>query len=190
MAGPIIVNLPNIGDVIFEKSHKAKYVNISVRPFKGIRVAVPASLSMDRAKKIAESKTDWMKAQLTHSRRLEREHNEFLRHEAPINKDHARKKIVDRLKELSEKHQIPFNKVFIRTQKTRWGSCSARKNISLNINIARLPEKLMDYVILHELAHIRHSNHSKSYWQELNRMTGNAKTLDKELDKYRLILIR
>lgn len=189
MANPIVINLANIGEVMFERSNKAKYVNISARPFKGIRVAVPSGVSMERARKIAETKSGWMKAQLYNNKRLEREYNEFIRHETPMNKDEAKKKIVSRLKELSKKHDIPFNKVFIRTQKTRWGSCSSKKNISLNINIARLPGKLMDYVILHELVHIRHSNHGKKYWQELDRIVGDAKSLDKRLDEYRLLLV-
>lgn len=47
----------------------------------------------------------------------------------------------------------------------------------------------MDYVILHELVHIRHSNHGKKYWQELDRIVGDAKSLDKRLDEYRLLLV-
>jgi predicted metal-dependent hydrolase len=189
MANLTVIKLANIGEVMFERSNKAKYVNISVRPFKGIRVAVPSGVSIEKARKIAETKSGWMKTQLYNNKRMEREHNEFIRREAPMNREDAKKKIINRLKELSKRHNIQYNKVFIRTQKTRWGSCSAKKNISLNINIARLPGKLMDYVILHELVHIRHSNHGKKYWQELNSIIGNAKTLDKQLDNYRLLLV-
>jgi predicted metal-dependent hydrolase len=107
----------------------------------------------------------------------------------PINRADAKKKIIRRLNELSMAHDIPFNKVFVRNQKTRWGSCSARKNISLNIKITRLPDDLMDYVIVHELVHIRHHNHSKSYWRELGRIVGNAKELDEQLDQHRFLLL-
>ncbi|MHC4325449.1 MAG: M48 metallopeptidase family protein, partial [Planctomycetota bacterium] len=66
-------------------------------------------------------------------------------------------------------------------------SCSAKNNISLNINLARLPDELRDYVILHELVHTRIKNHSKKFWAELDKVIGGgAKELSKKLRKYRL----
>jgi predicted metal-dependent hydrolase len=91
-------------------------------------------------------------------------------------------------------HNFKYNKVSIRNQKTKWGSCSAKNNISLNINLVRLPDELRDYVILHELVHTRFKNHSKEFWAELNKFVGDsstnssrkAKELSKRLKKYRL----
>ncbi|MFC2051983.1 M48 family metallopeptidase [Chloroflexota bacterium] len=77
-----------------------------------------------------------------------------------------------------------FNRVFIRSQKTRWGSCSKNNNISLNVKLVLLPEDLVDYVILHELVHTRIHNHSKSFWEELDRHTGNSKAFASRLRKY------
>ncbi|MHC5088067.1 MAG: M48 metallopeptidase family protein, partial [Planctomycetota bacterium] len=69
-----------------------------------------------------------------------------------------------------------------RCQKTKWGSCSNQNNISLNINIAFLPEHLQDYILLHELCHIRHMNHSKAFWAQLDEYCGGkAKEYAKEL---------
>ena len=113
MANSIIITLTDIGEVTFERSNKAKYVNISIRPFNGIRVAVPTGVSMESARRIAETKSGWMKAQLYNNKSLEREYNEFIRHEAPMDNYDAKTKIVNRLKELSKKHKIPYNKVFI-----------------------------------------------------------------------------
>lgn len=56
------------------------------------------------------------------------------------------------------------NKLSVRKTKTRWGSCSSKGNISINQNIARYPIKAMDYVMLHELCHLKHMNHSKEFW--------------------------
>ena len=66
---------------------------------------------------------------------------------------------------------------------TRWGSCSAKNNISLNILIAQLPKELQDYIILHELLHTRIKNHSKIFWTELDILIGNAKRIDSILKK-------
>ena len=71
--------------------------------------------------------------------------------------------------------------------KTRWGSCTAKNNINLNMLMTYLPKKIQDYVILHELLHTRIKNHSKGFWLELDRFTGNAKGSQKELkEKYTL----
>ena len=65
--------------------------------------------------------------------------------------------------------------------KSRWGSCSAKNNISLNILMSHLPKRLQDYIIIHELVHTLIKNHSENYWTFLDKVTGNAKGLHKEL---------
>jgi hypothetical protein len=104
-----------------------------------------------------------------------------------ISKAKARTALIGRLDELAELHDFRFNKVSIRNQKTKWGSCSARNNISLNMNLARLPAELTDYVILHELVHTRIKNHSKEFWGELDvYVGGRAKEFRRILRTYRL----
>jgi len=88
---------------------------------------------------------------------------------------------------LAEEYGFEYNKVFVKNQKTRWGSCSERNNINLNIALAGLTDELRDYVLLHELLHTRIKNHSKKYWSELDKRLGRrAKDLDKQLRKHRL----
>jgi len=189
MANPKTMTISGIGEVTFVRSRKAKYVNISVRPFNSIRVAVPFGVPIAVAKEIAEIKSGWIKNQILKMEKTELEYYDLIQNQEPINITDAKNKIISRTNELSRKHNIPFNKIFIRHQKTLWGSCSLKKNISLNIKIAGLPDNLMEYIILHELVHIRHHNHSKKYWQELERIVGNARSLDKHLDNYRHLLI-
>ena len=98
-----------------------------------------------------------------------------------IDKEKAKKKLTDRLHYLTEKHGFTYNKVIIRNQKTRWGSCSSKNNISLNMKLVLLPDELMDYVILHELVHTRIPNHSKEFWAELDNYVGNARVIAKRL---------
>jgi predicted metal-dependent hydrolase len=98
--------------------------------------------------------------------------------------------ILARLEELAGIHSISYNKVFIKNQKTRWGSCSAKKNLNFNYKIALLPKHLMDYVLLHELVHIKHLNHSRQFWDELNRLTvDDAASLDKQLKEFSALLV-
>ncbi len=102
---------------------------------------------------------------------------EALRIEA---KTHLPKKV----EAFAEKFHLSYNRVFIKNLKTRWGSCSNRNNINLNLHLMRLPDKLIDYVILHELAHTVEPNHGKGFWNFLETMTKDAKKIDKELKLY------
>jgi len=105
--------------------------------------------------------------------------------EAALRKE-AKMHLPERLGEMASLHGLSFNKVFIKNNKTRWGSCSSKNNINLSLHLMRLPLHLSDYVILHELTHTVHRNHSKQFWMHLDKLTGDAKRLDKELSQYRL----
>jgi predicted metal-dependent hydrolase len=74
--------------------------------------------------------------------------------------------------------------VSVRSQRTRWGSCSRNGNISLNLRLVLLPEDLADYVILHELVHTRIPNHGRGFWEELGRHVGNGKAFASRLREY------
>lgn len=84
----------------------------------------------------------------------------------------------------AEQHGFKYNRISIKNAKTRWGSCSARKNINLNLHLMRLPQYLINYVILHELAHTVELNHSQRFWNLLEKICPNSLTLDTELNKY------
>ena len=103
-----------------------------------------------------------------------------------VKKEEAKGKLTGRLEHLARKHGFTYNRVFIRNQKTRWGSCSSQNNIGLNMQTFRLPEELMDYVILHELVHTRVKNHSIDFWAELDTWVVDGKRLASRLRQYRL----
>jgi predicted metal-dependent hydrolase len=90
-----------------------------------------------------------------------------------------------RLYMLSVKHDLPYGSVKINTAAKRWGSCSSRKNINLSCQLMLLPEHLIDYVLLHELAHTVEMNHGKAFHALLNRLTeGREAALVEELKHY------
>ncbi|MFW6080402.1 MAG: M48 family metallopeptidase [Desulfosalsimonas sp.] len=185
-----IIDLPGIGEVLFEPSTRAGSINISVKPFEAVRVAVPAGVSFEKAKKAAENKVDWIKAQQAKTKKIEKNHEEFTNNSGFISRATAKGVITGRLEELSGKYGFTYNKVFIRNQKTRWGSCSSMKNLSLNYKIALLPAMLMDYILLHELVHTRHPNHGRQFWDELDKIVGDAKAVDRQLNEYSHLLIK
>ena len=91
-----------------------------------------------------------------------------------------------RVKELADKFGFTYKGISVKNAGTRWGSCSASNNINLNIQLMRLPQQLCDYIILHELAHTVQKNHGKNFWALLDKVTGNARGLDKQLKKFNL----
>ena len=93
--------------------------------------------------------------------------------------------LPSRLSELAALHGFSFGRLALRNNVSNWGSCSARKNINLNIHLIRLPQELSDYVILHELAHLKHRNHGLEFHRLLDSLcNGREKELSKQLRKF------
>jgi predicted metal-dependent hydrolase len=90
-----------------------------------------------------------------------------------------------RLEYHSKNYTTIYSSVSIRKQKTRWGSCSAKGNLNFNYRLGFLPFELMDYIIVHELCHIREHNHSPAFWTLVGHTYPNHRTLRTELRKYR-----
>ena len=98
----------------------------------------------------------------------------------------AKKYLPVRMDELSSKHQLPYNRVTIKNNRSRWGSCSQKNNINLSLHLMRLPDHLIDYILLHELAHTLHRNHGRQFWRTLEKICPNARSLDKEMRGHRI----
>ena len=102
-------------------------------------------------------------------------------------REEAKEYLPFRTKELAAQHGLSFQRVTVKNITSRWGSCSSKNNINLNIHLVRLPDYLSDYVIFHELAHTIHKNHQKKFWEYLDSMTnGTAKLLAHEIRQIRL----
>lgn len=82
----------------------------------------------------------------------------------------ARKIITSKVDQLCNKYGFSYNRISIRNQTTRLGSCSTLKNLNFNWQIIKFPEDKMEYIIKHELAHLKHPNHSKRFWNEVYSM--------------------
>ena len=181
MKNSYTINIDGIGPVLFEKSKRARRVTISVRTSKSTRVAVPMRTPFKKALEFVYLKKEWIQK---HRVTIEQDENhmEALRERfLAIDKANARKKLKNRLYYLAKEHGFTCNNVSIREQRTRWGSCSSKNNISLNLKLVLLPKELIDYVILHELVHTRIHDHSKKFWTELDKYAGNGKVMAKRL---------
>jgi predicted metal-dependent hydrolase len=179
-----LVEHPEVGTIRYDSSSKAKRIIISVKP-QFVRVTIPKRQSFKNAQKFVESKLDWIKTN-KQSMNLQIKMREKL---PEIDRKVARKVLCQRIGELAQLHNFRYNRISIRKQKTRWGSCSSKDNINLNMNLLHLPSELMDYILLHELVHTRVKNHSKDFWDELETVVPNAKQIDLKLKDYQYCLI-
>ena len=231
------IQIADIGSIQFIKSRRAKYISITIKPFKEVRISVPMQVSFAEAECVVQNKIDWIKKHQEKIKSVEERHTVFdentnfrtKKHKLIINKtdgteittrifdgeikvfypeylgaDHksvqvfirkvieealrieAKQYIPVRVNELAAKYNFNYNKVFIKNIKSRWGSCSKKGNVNFSLHLMVLPEELIDYVILHELAHTIEQNHSKSFWEVLDKIYGNAKTVDRKLKDYRV----
>lgn len=98
----------------------------------------------------------------------------------------AKKFLPERTQILADKLGFRYQHVTCRHQKSRWGSCSHRNSISLNIELMRLPERLRDYIIIHELTHTTHKHHQDDFWDHLESVLPWALQLDREMKQWKI----
>ena len=99
----------------------------------------------------------------------------------------AKAALPPRLAQLAALHGFTYNKVRIKHNSSNWGSCSELGNINLNLNLIRLPEHLRDFVMLHELCHLRYLNHGPEFHALLESVCPGHRALARELKTYRLL---
>ena len=168
--------MADIGPVAVAVSDRARQARITINRDGAVKLILPRRVSLKQGRKFLESGRAWI---TRHLRQVRAE-----RANPPLDRSRARRLLVERLSELARTHDFTYNRVFVKNQKTLWGSCSSANNINLNANLVRLPDELRDYVILHELVHTRHKNHSKAFWRALNRIVGDGKRLQRQLRQH------
>jgi len=176
---PTTLTTSSLPPVIYTRSARAKHLRITIKPTRTITVTVPKHTTKQQAQQFLQSKIVWIKKHLQKIDQYDKLQDTL---DLTIDLDKAQNELFNRLDYFSDKYNLPYNRATFRSQKTKWGSCSSKNNISLNVNIAYLTKELQDYILLHELVHTKIKNHSKKFWAELDRYVGGrAKLLQKEL---------
>jgi predicted metal-dependent hydrolase len=110
----------------------------------------------------------------------------------PVIENHLRRlaasELPVRVAELANLHGFVVNRVTVRAQRSRWGSCSRRATISLNWRLIQTPAYVRDYIILHELAHLRQMNHSSRFWAEVERLCPDYQVAERWLKEHNGLL--
>ncbi len=111
---------------------------------------------------------------------------------APVNarveqlRTQAKQELPPRLAELAALHGFHYNKVFIKNNVSNWGSCSSLGNINLNLRLVELPSQLRDYVMLHELCHLKYLNHSPEFHALLESVCPGHRALARQMKEYKI----
>ena len=169
---PKIYHHPTLGDITLSQRWTTRRISISVRPSGEIRLSYPRLVPTAVALRFLGDKEAWIEV----SRRRVAERSmagsdytkaqiEDMRHRAKIH-------LPAMVERLAKQHGFRYGRVTIRATRSKWGCCTAQNNLSLSLFLMALPEHLQEFVILHELCHTVHHNHSAAFHELLNRVTG------------------
>ena len=154
---------PEIGEVTFRKSVRSRSMSIRVHPVKGVSVSVPYIVPYSVAQAFFISRRNWVIATMARQKEKYKDVVMPTAEEIEALRRQAKAELPPRLEELAARYGFSYNRVAIKHNATNWGSCSAKSNINLNLNIVRLPKVLQDYVLLHELCHLKHQDHGHAF---------------------------
>lgn len=164
-------------------SKRAKYMRIAVYPGGSVVVTVPTGQSLGKTEYFIQQKSRWILTKLL----------QFGKSTKPIidsrgsksdfqnYKLRAREIVSERVGVLNFNYNFSYNRISIRNGKTRWGSCSRKGNLNFNYKILFLPPSVRDYIITHELCHLKEFNHSKGFWALVARTQPNYKQIRHQL---------
>ena len=158
-----ILSDPQVGDVLFNRSIRSRSISIRVHPTKGVTVSFPYIVPYAAARAFYQMRRDWVLDTMARQKEKYKDVQMPSADEIEALRRKAKAELPPRLSQLAERYGFTYNRVTIKHNATNWGSCSARSNINLNLNIVRLPKVLQDYVLLHELCHLRHQDHGHGF---------------------------
>jgi len=167
----------DIGQVKYKHSKKAKYIRLVINHNSQVSVVIPSQFNIRDAIEFVHSKKNWI--QKNQIRIAQKKKLKMTLSNIELEKFWVDTKI--KIVQLANVHQLDFYKLTFKTLKTRWGSCSQNNTICINNIIYYLPEHLKEYIMLHELTHTKIKNHSKIFWEELEKICPNSKLKRREL---------
>ncbi len=150
-------------------------------------VSAPKWYPVYAINKFLEDKAEWIFEKLKHvdfSELKKKMEADSARYES--SKKNAKEIISQRVEFWAERYGFAYNRIAIRNQRTCWGSCSRRGNLNFNYKLADLPQELQDYVIIHELCHLKELNHSPRFWNLVEKIMPDHKNLRKKLKRHNL----
>ena len=159
---------------------RSRHIRISIKPGGEVVVSAPKRVSVAMVERFIQQKQDWIDDAVSRAQKHVRTSNTDFQ----VYKLQALRLATERIKHFNVVYNFPVKRIYIKNQKTRWGSCSKVGNINLSYKIVLLPPHLADYIIVHELCHIGQFNHSQKFWDLVEKTVPEYRMFREELKKY------
>ncbi len=169
------------------KSRRAKRMRLAVYCNGAVVVTTPYGLQETISEKFIREKTDWLFSKIAFFKQFQGKL--AARHSAEDYfkyKDQAYDLALQRVEFFNQQYGFSYNAIRIKNQKTRWGSCSRKGNLNFNYKILFLSEAVRDYIIVHELCHLKEFNHSKKFWNLVGQAFPDYADIKKKLKQSHL----
>ena len=164
------------------ESVRARYMRLTIYPSGELVATFPKGFSLEKLEEFMQQKAGWIlgKLKLAKKRKPSFILPRSSRREYLKCKEQARELAERKIKELNTVYNFSYRRISIRNQKSRWGSCSRKGNLNFNYKIIYLPDKYLNYIIIHELCHLKEFNHSKKFWGLVAKIIPDYKEIRKE----------
>lgn len=150
---------------------KRKSIGVEIKPDLTILVRAPYSVNDATIKKLLAEKSPWIEKKIKEiSNNNKNSLPEFTDKELEVLREQTRAIITPKAEYFAKILNVSFNKLFVKKQRSVWGSCSSKKNINFNLLLCLCPENVIDYIVVHELCHLKQLNHSKQFWAEVEKI--------------------
>lgn len=149
---------------------KRKTLAIQVTRDIHLLIKAPWGMSEREISRFVEQKQFWLYKQAKRMMECKTKHVERSKEEIRILREQAREILTEKTNVYVQQLGVSYNKIRIGNQTTRWGSCSSKGTISYNWKLVLMPEAIMDYVVVHEVCHLKEMNHSSQFWQLVSRV--------------------
>lgn len=165
------------------ESARARCLRITIYPNGELAATLPRGFSLDQLEKFIQQKANWIlrKMNLAKKRKPGIVLPKASRREYLARKKEAFALVKEKIEQFGAIYNLSPARISIRNQKTRWGSCSRKGNLNFNYRIVHLPEKYLDYVVVHELCHLKEFNHSRSFWNLVEAAFPDCKKIRREI---------
>lgn len=166
-------------------SRRAKYMRLTVRSADEVIVTVPFGMDSADVERFVLSKATWLAKAIESMRRrgpvrrFVGTRNEYLRL-----KEQARAVVMDRVQYFAAFYGLSYGRISIRNQKSCWGSCSRRGNLNFNYRLLHVSPELRDYVVVHEICHLKQFNHSSAFWDLVGQACPEYRALRTQARRY------
>lgn len=156
-----------------------KTIAIHIMPDGSIIVRCPKRMRLEEVRSFVESKSTWIEKHLATRNRIEP--NKLTEEQIKNLREKARQLVTERVQYYAPFIGVRYGQISIRMQRTRWGSCSSKGNLNFNCLLALVPSEVLDYVVVHELCHLKELNHSERFWSEVSNVLPDYKVQKKWL---------